>query len=131
MPGPALRSPSVRAGQIAGLPGEAARWIANIRVSKMGGLLRSLDVVAAARQAGLGIIVGAQVGETSLLTRAALTVAQAAGPALVAQEGAFGTHLLQRDVCDPPVMFGAGGVLDPGPYHFDTAAGFGLTPAIV
>ena len=121
----------VRAGQIAGLPGEVARWIANVRVSKMGGLLRSLDVVAAARQAGLGIIVGAQVGETSLLTRAALTVAQAAGPALVAQEGAFGTHLLQRDVCEPPVMFGAGGVLDPGPYHFDTAAGFGLTPAIV
>ena len=31
---------------------------------------------------------------------------------LVAQEGAFGTFLLEHDVCDPPLMFGAGGVLD-------------------
>ena len=50
--------------------------------------------------------------ETSLLTRVALTVAQAAGPSLVAQEGAFGTFLLERDICDPPLMFGAGGILD-------------------
>jgi L-alanine-DL-glutamate epimerase-like enolase superfamily enzyme len=120
----------LRAEQIADLPGDPKKWIANVRVSKMGGLLRSLDVVAAARQAGLGVIVGAQVGETSLLTRVALSVAQAAGPLLVAQEGAFGTHLLQRDVCDPPVMFGRGGVLDPVPYGFATAAGFGITPAV-
>ena len=78
----------------------------------MGGLLRSLDVVQAARTAGIGVIVGAQVGETSLLTRVALTVAQAAGPSLVAQEGAFGTFLLERDICDPPLMFGAGGILE-------------------
>ena len=30
---------------------------------------------------------------------------------LEAQEGAFGTHLLERDICDPPLMFGSGGVL--------------------
>jgi L-alanine-DL-glutamate epimerase-like enolase superfamily enzyme len=116
----------LRAEQIGRLPGLPDRWIANVRVSKMGGLLRSLDVVAAARTAGLGIIVGAQVGETSLLTRVALTVAQAAGPSLVAQEGAFGTHLLQRDVCDPPLMFGRGGVLDPEPKGIASAPGFGL-----
>lgn len=120
----------LRAEQIADLPGDPGRWIANIRVSKMGGLLRSLDVVSVARQAGLGVIVGAQVGETSLLTRVALSVAQAAGSLLVAQEGAFGTHLLQRDVCEPPVMFGAGGLLDPAPYGFATAAGFGVTPTV-
>jgi L-alanine-DL-glutamate epimerase-like enolase superfamily enzyme len=106
------------------------RWFANVRVSKMGGLLRSLDVVAAARAAGLGIIVGAQVGETSVLTRAALSVAQAAGPALVAQEGAFGTHLLQWDVCDPPLMFGRAGVFDSASFGFATATGFGLRPRI-
>jgi len=44
------------------------------------------------------VIVGAHVGETSLLTRAALTVANSARDLLVAQEGAFGTHLLARDV---------------------------------
>ena len=72
---------------------------------------RALDVVRAACAAGHRVIVGAQVGETSLLTRAALPVAEAAGPALVAMEGGFGTLLLTRDVCDPPLMFGAGGRL--------------------
>jgi len=88
------------------------RWIPNLRVSKLGGLLRTLALVDAARTRGMEIIVGAQVGETSLLTRAALTVAQAAGDSLIAQEGAFGTHLLQHDVCTPSLMFGAGGTLD-------------------
>jgi len=87
-------------------------WLINVRVSKMGGLLRSLDLVGAARTRRHRIVVGAQVGETSLLTRAALTVARAAGSELVAQEGAFGTRLLTKDVCDPPLMFGNGGILD-------------------
>jgi L-Ala-D/L-Glu epimerase len=106
---------------------DPGRWLINIRVSKMGGLLRSLAVVDAARSAGVGIVVGAQVGETSLLTRAALIVAQAAGDALVAQEGAFGTALLERDVCDPPLMFGKCGVLDIAMYPgLTTSPGFGL-----
>ena len=88
------------------------QWLVNVRVSKMGGLLRSLDVVAEARRRGIGVIVGAQVGETSLLTRAGLTVAHAAADGLVAQEGAFGTHLLETDVCDPPLMFGARGLIE-------------------
>ena len=58
------------------------------------------------------IVVGAQVGETSLLTRAAFTVARCARGILLAQEGAFGTLLLQADVCDPPLTFEAGGGLD-------------------
>jgi L-alanine-DL-glutamate epimerase-like enolase superfamily enzyme len=107
------------------LEGPADRWVVNVRVSKMGGLLRSLGVVSAARARGIPVIVGAQVGETSLLTRAALTVAQVAGSDLLAQEGAFGTFLLEHDVCEPPVMFGAGGTLDPRSYPFDTL-GFGL-----
>ena len=83
-------------------------------------------VVDAAREHGIGVIVGAQVGETSLLTRAALTVARAAGDQLVAQEGAFGTLLLQHDICDPPLMFGAGGVLNPSAFPYLTGAGLGL-----
>jgi L-alanine-DL-glutamate epimerase-like enolase superfamily enzyme len=102
------------------------RWVVNVRVSKMGGLLRSLDVVSACRAQAIPVIVGAQVGETSLLTRAALTVAQAARPHLLAQEGAFGTFLLERDVCDPTLMFGAGGTLDPATYRLPDMAGFGL-----
>jgi L-alanine-DL-glutamate epimerase-like enolase superfamily enzyme len=101
-------------------------WVINVRVSKMGGLLRSLAVVAGARARGVPVIVGAQVGETSLLTRAALTVAQAAGPDLLGQEGAFGTFLLEHDVCEPPLMFGAGGTLDPRAYSSLSTPGFGL-----
>lgn len=117
----------VRAAQIEKLPAPPHPWIVNVRVSKMGGLLRSLQVVDAARAAGIGVIVGAQVGETSLLTRAALTVAHACRDVLVAQEGAFGTLLLERDVCDPPLMFGRGGVLDTAAYPAVGRPGFGLT----
>ena len=100
-----------------------------VRVSKMGGLLRSLGVVSAARARGIPIIVGAQVGETSVLTRAALTVAQAAAPDLLAQERAFGTFLLEHDVCEPSLMFGAGGMLDPRTYPLLDTPGFGLQVA--
>jgi L-alanine-DL-glutamate epimerase-like enolase superfamily enzyme len=114
-------------GDIDLLPAPASRWIVNVRVSKMGGLLRALAVVGAARRAGLGVVVGAQVGETSLLTRVALTVATAAGDALVAQEGAFGTLLLARDVCDPPISFGEGGWLRTEDHPALTGPGFGLS----
>lgn len=94
---------------IRSLPG---RWIGNVRVSKMGGLLRSLEIVQALRDLGCEVVVGAQVGETSVLSRAALAVATAAGDQLVAQEGAFGTILLERDMVEPIVMFGPGGILE-------------------
>lgn len=91
---------------------EGSCWMANVRVSKMGGLQRSLAVARAARSRGIPVIVGAHVGETSVLTRAALTVATAVGDGLAAQEGAFGTHLLVSDAVAPVLMFGARGVLD-------------------
>ena len=116
----------LRVGQLAPLRHEPERWLINVRVSKMGGLLRSLNVVTSADAAGIGVVIGAQVGETSLLTRAALTVAIAAGGRLVAQEGAFGTFLLERDVIDPPLMFGPGGVLDVSEYPGLAGPGFGL-----
>jgi L-alanine-DL-glutamate epimerase-like enolase superfamily enzyme len=116
-----------RVQQLSLLCDPAAQWLINIRVSKMGGLIRSLQALEAARARGIGIIVGAQVGETSLLTRAALTVARAAGNILVAQEGAFGTLLLERDVCEPPLMFGAGGVLNASAYPMLGKPGLGVT----
>lgn len=115
-----------RREQLSLLSEPSSQWLINVRVSKMGGVIRSLQVVEAALERGVGVIVGAQVGETSLLTRAALTVAHAAGNGLVAQEGAFGTFLLERDVCDPPLMFGAGGVLDVSAHPMLARAGLGL-----
>jgi L-alanine-DL-glutamate epimerase-like enolase superfamily enzyme len=108
------------------LAADPQRWIINLRVSKMGGLLRSLALVDAARELGLRLVVGSHVGETSVLTRAALCAAQAAGELLVAQEGAFGTHLLQYDVTEPPLMFGLGGVLDTRTHGLARKPGWGL-----
>jgi L-alanine-DL-glutamate epimerase-like enolase superfamily enzyme len=118
----------VREGQLPQLPGPPDQWIVNLRVSKMGGLLRSLSVVNRCRQAGLALVIGTQVGETSLLTRAALIVAQTARDIVIAQEGAFGTLLLKYDAVQPTLMFGAKGELDIALSRIDQSPGFGLTP---
>ena len=101
----------VKVGQFPLIEGEPSLWILNIRVSKMGGLLRACTVAARAKAAGIPIVVGAQVGETSILTRVALVVADRYRDILIAQEGAVGTHLLEYDLCEPPLMFGRGGSL--------------------
>ena len=116
----------LRTHQISLLENDPEHWIINLRVSKMGGLLRSLAVVRRAREASIPVIVGAQVGETSLLSRAGLVAARAAGDNLLAHEGAFGTLLLESDVAYPPLMFGPGGVLDAGPLDLAIAPGWGL-----
>ena len=113
-----------RPGQLASLPADG-RWIANLRISKMGGVLRSLEFLNEARRLGVPVVIGAHLGETSVLTRAALAVASVAGDVLIAQEGAFGTHLLERDVAELPLMFGAGGVLEVEP-SLAAAPGWGL-----
>lgn len=101
----------LRSSQLDDLGGLGMACVVNLRVSKMGGVLRSLALLQALREREIPVIVGAHVGESSVLTRAALLVAAAAGEYLLAQEGAFGTHLLQHDVAKPPLMFGSGGVL--------------------
>lgn len=102
----------VREQQLDDLVARPDVWVLNLRVSKMGGILRSLRVMQKGRESGLKFIIGAQVGETSILTRAALTIANAQRNDVVAQEGAFGTHLLERDITSNPLMFGGGGLLN-------------------
>jgi len=91
----------------------ASSFIINIRISKMGGLIRSLEIAKLARELEIPIIAGAQVGETSILTRAALAVANTNKCNLLAQEGAFGTLLLKYDIVHPSLMFRRRGLLDP------------------
>ena len=117
----------LRPEQITRLPGQASRWLLNCRVSKMGGVIRSIETAKAATAHDVDVIVGAHVGETSLLTRAALSVAAATRPKIVAQEGAFGTYLLEEDLCDPCLMFGRGGVLSADDQPWARAPGWGLT----
>lgn len=118
-----------RAEDIEAVAARADIFVPNLRVSKLGGLLRGLSLLGRARELGFRVVIGAHVGETSVLTRAGLTLAAAAGDALLAIEGAFGTHLLQRDPCEPPLMFGAGGVLDPSGWLLAKAPGNGLVLA--
>jgi L-alanine-DL-glutamate epimerase-like enolase superfamily enzyme len=103
-------------------------FIANFRVSKLGGLLRSLDALRLALEQGRRIIVGAQVGETSILARAGLALAAAAGDRLVGYEGAYGTRLLTEDAALPSIGFGRKGLLDPARLPLG-AEGLGLRPA--
>jgi L-alanine-DL-glutamate epimerase-like enolase superfamily enzyme len=100
-------------------------YVLNARVSKHGGLLRTLSIVGAARKLGLSIVVGAQVGETSILARAGVVAAKAAGDSLVGFEGAFGTRLLVRDATSVSINFGYAGKVELGGVH---SLGSGLTP---
>lgn len=101
-------------------------WIVNLRVSKMGGLIRSLQILEKLVNHKILVNVGAQVGETSLLTRASLILADAAFDNLMAHEGAFSTHLLKMDPFTPNIKFGYGGKLDLSQNSFRDNYGFGL-----
>lgn len=116
----------LRPGQLEELE-DRELWIVNLRISKMGGILRSLELARLAADMGIGIIVGSQVGETSILTRAALTVMNACGQNLVAAEGAFGTHLLERDLTEPSLQFGNAGIISSDHIRGDRMHGLGLT----
>lgn len=83
----------------------------NVRVSKCGGLLASKAIAELGLDAGMKIVVGAQVGETSLLSAAGRHLA-AHLRAVEFVEGSFGTHLLSEDVTSEPVMFGYEGRAD-------------------
>ena len=88
------------------------RFIANIKVSRVGGLIRALKLIEELKILGWPIIIGCHTGETSLLTRAALVASSAAGEALIAQEGAFGDYLVEREPVDPILKFGRHGLLN-------------------
>jgi len=76
-----------------------------VRISKCGGLARSLSVASSALDAGLGVQVGSQVGETAILSAAGRHLV-AALPAVAFAEGSFGTLLLAEDVSVESVRFG-------------------------
>ncbi len=80
----------------------------NIRLSKCGGIVGSLAIAKLAQDAGIKVQVGAQVGETGILSAAGRTFA-AHLPALAGAEGSFGTWLLAEDVTFENVAFGPGG----------------------
>lgn len=87
------------------------RMIFNLRVSKCGGILRSIEMGKVALQMGIRVIIGAQVGESSALTRAGLIVGHALGGKVMAFEGGYGLNLMERDFFREVYQFGKGGVM--------------------
>jgi muconate cycloisomerase len=80
----------------------------NIRVSKCGGLLTSRRIGDVAREAGLECVVGAQVGESGLLSAAGRHLA-ACLHAVRYVEGSAGRLLLKHDLTYDNVLPGRGG----------------------
>jgi L-alanine-DL-glutamate epimerase-like enolase superfamily enzyme len=79
----------LRKAQLLHIQDDLDIWIPNIRISKMGGILRAFEIAEQCKKLGLKFIIGAQVGETSFLTRAALCLANSYRKCLLAQEGGF------------------------------------------
>jgi L-alanine-DL-glutamate epimerase-like enolase superfamily enzyme/pimeloyl-ACP methyl ester carboxylesterase len=108
----------------------AGAFIANIKISKVGGLIRSLKMIEELKKLRWPVIIGCHVGETSLLTRAGLLVSGATGESLIAQEGAFGDYLVEREPASPMLKFGRHGLLDLNtPYYLKTVHGLQVIPA--
>jgi L-alanine-DL-glutamate epimerase-like enolase superfamily enzyme/pimeloyl-ACP methyl ester carboxylesterase len=105
------------------------KFIANIKISRVGGLIRALKMIEELKKRGWPVIVGCHVGETSLLTRAALVASCAAGENLISHEGAFGDYLVEREPAEPMLKFGRNGLLDlHSPYYLKTVQGLKVVP---
>ncbi len=105
--------------------GQRACTGANVRISKCGGLVGAYARCREALDAGLVLQVGCQVGESSLLSAAHLTLLSALAPlrpGVRYAEGCFGRHLLREDPAAPLVQFGYGGRPPPRP----AGAGLGV-----
>lgn len=99
--------------------------ILNIRVSKMGGLLRSYEIVKLCQKLNIPWGLGSQVGETSLLTRAGLTLLSLHKEPCQFYEGAFSSHLLSVDPCNHTLKLGIGARIF-GVEEIEKSPGFGI-----
>jgi muconate cycloisomerase len=81
----------------------------NIRLSKCGGLIASLELAEFARNHDKGCQLGCQVGETAILSAAGRHFALGVA-GLKYIEGSFGTHLLEQDVAKQNLTFGRKGI---------------------
>ena len=100
-------------------------FIPNLRISKMGGILRTMKLIEILEEHGFEWILGSHVGEMSLLTRAALLISGQQSKNLKAIEGGFSTHLLSYDIFFPNLVFGKGAVIKND--NFLNKYGWGMT----
>ena len=84
----------------------------NLRLSKCGGFIPSLRLMAFAQRSGLGCQLGCQVGETGILSAAGRHFAQAV-KGLEAVEGSFDRFLVGERLTVEDLTFGWGGKAQP------------------
>ncbi len=80
----------------------------NLRLSKCGGLVRSVRLAALARQHGLGYQLGCQIGETGILSAAGRHFACNI-PDIRYLEGSFDRFLVRDPLTEQDLTFGYGG----------------------
>lgn len=80
----------------------------NIRLSKCGGFLRSLELAALAHENGLSYQLGCHPGETGILSAAGRHWATAVGR-IRYLEGSYDRHVLRENVTREDITFGYGG----------------------
>ncbi|NLX59835.1 MAG: hypothetical protein GXY74_12185 [Phycisphaerae bacterium] len=90
--------------------GAADYW--NIRITKNGGLLQSLQLADLAAENHIGLMLGALVGESGILSAAARVFLQLAPPVRFL-ENSYGSFLLKRDLVLQRTRFGYGGRIRP------------------
>ncbi|WP_435022368.1 dipeptide epimerase [Tundrisphaera sp. TA3] len=82
--------------------------VLNVRLSKCGGIMPTLRIMALAAKSGLGVQLGCHPGETGLLSAAGRHVAaNIAGIRYV--EGSYDRHVLRENLIAEDVTFGYGG----------------------
>jgi L-alanine-DL-glutamate epimerase-like enolase superfamily enzyme len=80
----------------------------NLRLSKCGGIVRTLEMARLAADAGLRVQLGSQVGETAVLSAAGRHVAAYLDDVAFV-EGSYGSLLLTEDIGKDSINFGHGG----------------------
>jgi L-alanine-DL-glutamate epimerase-like enolase superfamily enzyme len=84
----------------------------NVRVSKCGGLRRSIKVTDYLRARGIPFQIGCQLGESGLLSAAGRILSLLCGDS-VSFEGSYDGLLLAENVTEENVSFGTGGIAFP------------------
>jgi len=80
----------------------------NLRISKLGGISKTLKIAQMAKSSGFKLQLGCLVGETAILSSVGrFLAAYLNGPDFV--EGSFGTLLLSEDISKENINFGFGG----------------------
>jgi len=87
---------------------QQAADVFNLRVSKCAGLINTMRIYRKASRAGLACQLGAQVGETAILSAAGRHIATRC-PSIRWCEGSYGRLLLKHNIARPGMTLGRGG----------------------